>query len=322
MRSKNPVDFKRLLSTLVCVFVASLVALPLSDAATVLQAIRHSQQTGKPIFAVAGASYCPACQKLMNTLNSDTSLRPYIEQFVPLKINAQSDDYKIWKKFFPPKRSAIPALFIVTPQGKELYSAVGALPTERLQKVLLTSLEKAERYPTKEQWQEIAATLKTAEQALDEHEIEAAAEKLQPILAGLQQMGTLLELEDTGREAVAKVNELATKQRTLLDESLQAMVSKGDLASALEVAALESLLEVIPAHRKSVKAAVKTHTREAESKQLLRQARELRQAGMLIHQDEAKSQRKGKAILKRIAKRYPNTEAAERAEQQLQALKE
>lgn len=322
MRSKNPVDFKRLLSTLVCVFVASLGALPLSDAATVAQAIRHSQQTGKPIFAVAGASYCPACQKLMNTLNTDTSLRPYIEQFVPLKINAQSDDYKVWKKFFPPKRSAIPALFIVTPQGKELYSAVGALPTERLQKVLLTSLEKADRYPTKEQWQEIATTLQTAEQALDEREIEAAAEKLQPILAGLQQMGTLLELEDAGRETVAKVNELATKQRTLLDEALQAMVSKGDLASALEVAALESLLEVIPAHRKSVKAAIKTHTREAEPKQLLRQARELRQARFLTQQDEAKSRRKGKAILKRIVKRYPNTEAAERAEQQLQALTE
>ncbi len=287
---------------------------------TVSQAIKHSQQTGKPIFAVAGASYCPACQKLMNTLNTDQSLRPYIDQFVPLKINAQSDDYKRWKQFFPPKKAAIPALFIVTPQGKEVYSAVGALPTGRLQQVMLTSLEKAERYPSKEQWEEIATTLESAEQAFDEQRVLEAVQLLQPIFAQLQQMGLLLELEDAGRETINHVKTLTDKQRSLLNDALKSLVSKGDLQSALEVAALEGMLKSLPEHGKSVAVAIKKAARAAEQKDLLRQARELRQAESLAQQPEPKSKRRAVAAYKRIAKRYPDSEASEHAQEKLAEL--
>ncbi len=310
-------------ATLLIVFSchALLLASPSSHAdTTVAQAIKHSQQTGKPIFAVAGTSYCPACQKLMNTLNTDQSLRPYIDQFVPLKINAQSDDYQRWKQFFPPKKAAIPALFIVTPQGREVYSAVGALPTQRLQQVLLTSLEKAERYPTKEQWKEIATTLESAEQALDEQRILEAAGLLQPVFAQLQQMGPLLELEDAGRDTVSRVKTLTDKQRSLLDNALRSLVSTGDLESALEVAALEGLLKSHPEHGKSVAVAIKKVARAAEQKTLLRQARELRQAESLARQPEAKSKRRAVAAYKRIAKRYPDSEASEHAQEKLAEL--
>lgn len=320
----NP-TMNRLLRT--CIQMAMLLCLtsqlllPTAVARTsVTQAIRQAQQTGKPIFAVAGASYCPACQKLMNTLNSDESLQPYIEQFVPLKINAQSDDYQRWKQFFPPKKSAIPALFIVTPQGKEVYSAVGALPTERLQKVLLTSLQKAERYPTKSQWKEITETLAAAEQALDEEQITKAAELLQPVFTQLVEMRSLLELEATGRETIKHVNQLVTKQRTLLDESLQSLESKGDLASALDVTALQGLLELLPEQRKTVSLAIKKAVRNAEQKKLLRQAKELLQAESLSKQPDAKSQRKALAAYKRLVKRYPDSEAAEQAEERLEGF--
>ena len=142
--------FRSLTLTVAVALVGQLLfgSLARAQGPSVSQAISMSQDTGKPIFAVAGASYCPSCVILMNTLNTDESLRPYIEQFVPLKISSESDDYQRWKQFFPPKKSAIPALFIVSPQGKEFYSAVGALPTQSLQKVMLSSLEKAGRYPT------------------------------------------------------------------------------------------------------------------------------------------------------------------------------
>ena len=304
---------------LVCIAMLSLAKSSFAGS-PVAQAIKQSQLTGKPIFAVAGASYCPACVKLMNTLNSDESLRPFIEQFVPLKIDAGSDDYKRWKQFFPPKKSAIPALFIVTPQGREVYSAVGALPTGRLQKVMLTSLEKADRYPSKSQWKEIAETLNSAEKAFSEKQIQLAAELLEPTLQQLQQMGSLLELEEAGIKTVKRVRELAEKQQTLLDESLRSLVSKGDLQSALDASALENLLAVSPEQRKVAVTAIRKNVKLPEQKKLLRQAKELLQADSLSKQSDKKAKRKALAAYKRIAKRYPDTEAAERAVAELAAL--
>lgn len=256
----------------------------------------------------------------MNTLNSDKSLRPYIDQFVPLKISAQSDDYKRWKQFFPPKKSAIPALFIVTPQGKELYSAVGALPTKSLQKVMLTSLEKAERYPTKSQWKELATTLDESQKALAEHDIETAVKLLKPVLGKLEQMGSLLDLADDGRAAAAKINEIADTERELLEDALKSLVSKSDFQSAMEVAGLEELLLAKPQQRKLTAVAIKKTVRDAESRSLLRQARDLVQAMSLTDQTESKLKRKGVAALKRIAKKYPDTDAAAQAEQRLASL--
>ncbi|MEM8944100.1 MAG: thioredoxin family protein [Planctomycetota bacterium] len=301
-------------------FVATILLSVEATAASVAQAIQQSQRTGKPIFAVAGASYCPSCVRLMKTLNTDESLRPYIEQFIPLKIDAQSDDYKRWKQFFPPKKSAIPALFIVTPRGEEVYSAVGALPTTRLRKVMLTSLEKAERYPTKEQWSEIGETFDLARRSLDEGDYDQAAELLLPTLETLARMGSLLQLGDEGSQIVATIDELAAKQRTLLEGSLQVLISKGDLESALEVASLEQMLGALAQQHKTVTVEINRQVRDAEQKKTLRQARELRQAKVLALQSNAKQQRKAAAIYKRIVKRYPDSEASTRARQQLQAV--
>lgn len=314
--------FRSLTLTVAVALVGQLLfgSLARAQGPSVSQAISMSQDTGKPIFAVAGASYCPSCVILMNTLNTDESLRPYIEQFVPLKISSESDDYQRWKQFFPPKKSAIPALFIVSPQGKELYSAVGALPTQSLQKVMLSSLEKAGRYPTATEWEEILATLEASNKLLEEQEYEKAADQALPIVEQLSRLGSLLELGTEGRRAQSQVRILTATEKQQFDEALKSMVSKGEFQNAMDVATLEQLLAVQPDQRKQSAREIKQSIRDSAQKKLLKQARELRQAEAMAKDSEKKQQRKALAIFKRIAKRYPNTEAAKRAEQNLKDM--
>ena len=284
-------------------------------ALNVTQAIHQAQKTGRPIFAVAGASYCPACRKLLNTLNTEESLRPFLTQFVPLKISTESDDYQRWKKFFPPKRAAIPALYIVSAQGEQLYGAVGALPEQSLKKVMLDSLEKAGRYPSPDQWKKLGQSLEEADQALEENQTEKALEILEPLLDGLANFGSLAALSEAGQKASGEIEAFAKRRRAELDKSIQVFASQDNLDSALKVAQGERICGMFPSLQDEVKLAVKKSAKTSDQRKLLRQASELLQAEALL--GEEKSRRKAVRALERIAKRYPQTEAAARAEQQL-----
>ena len=291
-----------------------------SASMTVAQAIKRSQQTGQPIFAVAGASFCPACKQLLNTLNTDESLQPLIEQFVALKIDAQSQDYARWKQFFPLKRAAIPALYIVTPQGKQLYGEVGALPSQNLRSVMLTSLEKAGRYPSKEQWHEIGQMLKSVEIALNENRVDQAIQLLQPTLASLAKIDSLVELSPAGKDISKSLEQFASQQEASLKKALQTFSQKSDLDAALQVAAAARFCELFPQLKSQVKKDVRKIAANSEKRKLLRQARELQQAEALAAQE--KTQRKAQQAFKQIVKRYPESAAAVRAQRKLQEISE
>ena len=291
-----------------------------SQGMSVAQAIRQAQQTGQPIFAVAGANHCPACKVLLNTLRTDESLHPLINEFVALKINAQSDDYARWKQFFPPERSAIPALFIVTPQGKQLFGKVGALPSQNLNDIMLTSLEKAGRYPTKEQWQQIAEALESAEELLQDGKAEEAIALLQPLLEGMTRLGSLVEYTAPGRKAKALVEQFEQKQQVAFDEALTEFSRQRDLPTALRLVAAERLGTLFPQLRRHIQAEMKRISSSASDRKLLCQARDLHEAVALSEQEGSK--RKAVAALKRVVKRHPGSPAAAQAEQHLRSLGE
>jgi|GEM_PF-4983327 len=300
---------------------ARLVAKGNSRGMTVSQAIGQSQKTGRPIFAVAGASYCPACVKLMKTLNTEASLRPFRDQFVPLKISTESVDYRRWKQFFPPERAAIPALYIVSSEGKQLYGRVGSLPAQSLQKVMLASLEKVGRYPSREAWEKIGTTLKSVEQALTEKRPFEAISLLEPMLSRVAAVGALAELSSSGKQASGLIEDFAAEQYTDLSKDLQVFLERGDLETALQVATTEQICQLFPSLRTQVAVKIKKNVKQPNLRKLLRQAREWNRAEQLTQAGDAKSQRKVISAWQRITKRYPQTEVASHAEQKLRELK-
>ncbi len=287
-------------------------------AQSVAQAIKQAKQSGQPIFAVAGANYCPACKVLLNTLNTDESLRPLLSQFVALKINAESREYSQWKKFFPPEKAAIPAMFIVSAQGEQLFGKVGTLPSENLSKIMLASLEKAGRYPTQAEWQALAEELTSAEQLLEANEQALALELLEPLVDDLASLGGLLEISETGKQASELLQRLAKEQQAALTEAIKSFAPQDDMQSALSIAGAQRYLELFPELGSQAALEIKKGVSSSAQRKLLKQASELLEAESLAKRE--KTRRKGVRLLQRLAKRSPNPAVAARAEQTLETL--
>ena len=77
----------------------------------------------------------------MKRLTTESSLKPLVAQFVPIKIDVASDDYKIWRRDHKPEKGAIPQMYIIRADGEELYNKVGGLPADQLQQVLSSALK-------------------------------------------------------------------------------------------------------------------------------------------------------------------------------------
>ena len=72
----------------------------------------------------------------MKTLTTEAKLKPLVAQFVPLKLDVKSNDYKVWRRDHKPPKNAIPQVYIVRADGEELYNNVGGLSAEKLQPLL------------------------------------------------------------------------------------------------------------------------------------------------------------------------------------------
>ena len=121
--------------------LATLLFLPATASAmTLRQATAASRSTGKPIFAMYGEDYCPACVRLMDRLKSDESLRSYGDAFVVLKIDRDDPDWETFRGRYRVERNAIPQLYFVASDGRELHTQVGAPRGEGLTRLFDTVL--------------------------------------------------------------------------------------------------------------------------------------------------------------------------------------
>ena len=114
----------------------------------------------------------------MKRLTTENSLKPLVAQFVPIKIDVASDEYKIWRREHRPEKGAIPQMYIVRADGKELYNKVGGLPTKALQSILGKALQSAGATLNQKETELVEATLHQAERQLQQKDAIAAAETL------------------------------------------------------------------------------------------------------------------------------------------------
>ncbi len=61
-------------------------------------------------------------------------------QFVPIKLDVASDDYRTWNREHPSEGNGIPKVYIVRADGETLYAKPGGLSVEQLGQLLSTAL--------------------------------------------------------------------------------------------------------------------------------------------------------------------------------------
>lgn len=278
---------------------------------SVAAAIGEAKKTGRPIFAVSVSDSCPVCQAMLKTLATDETLRPLLQQFVPLEINVDHADFRSWERMFPRKSNGIPGVYVVTSKGKQIFGDEGAMQGEPLTEMLLTSLEKAGRLPDQATLDRIVAATEQAAAHLDAERVEKALAELTPVRDEFLRYGPSLELSEAGKQAM----EVAVRIEDLGRLQLQAVVERSAddpvWPAALSIAQMEETYGMLPNLQTEIDAAAKELADSSVNKKLLKQARDLVRAATLAKSGE--TAKKGAAALRRIIKRYPHTEAAREA---------
>ena len=122
---------------------------------------------------------------------TDRSLTGIVAQFVPLKINTSSPDWRIINKKYPTPGNTIPVVYIIRADGKKIFAERGALQGDRLPFVLRGSLQNAGGILNEVQSRSVIKAVATAKQSLANSDAYSAVQAIRP----LTKLGTLGNLQ-------------------------------------------------------------------------------------------------------------------------------
>ena len=106
--------------------LALLFSAPLKWETSYAQAVAKAKDTHKDIFVFIEADDCPYCEQMKQEVLETKYIGNALKHFIPLKLDITSKDVKT---HFP-KAYVTPTNYFITPQGKILEEAVGALTEE------------------------------------------------------------------------------------------------------------------------------------------------------------------------------------------------
>ena len=95
--------------------------------AAVQAALADAQQAGRPVLVVFGANWCGDCRMLDATFKSGPSAPLIAQHFKVVKVDVGRFDRNvdIAEKYNVPLKKGIPAVAVLSPQGKLLYATEG-----------------------------------------------------------------------------------------------------------------------------------------------------------------------------------------------------
>ena len=275
---------------------------------SVADAVREVKRTKRPVFAVSYSDTCPVCQRLLKTLASEESLRPVTAQFVNVRINVESPEFRPWERSYPRPSTSIPGVYVVDSSGKAIDLRAGGQSVEELRTMLSDGLQEAGRLPKAEQ---LAALRKAAEAArplVASGDFSGALLALKAVQGELAQFYDGLLLSDEGRAIRQIIDPIVTDGQRRLNEAL---ASKSDAwATAWTIACLKAEFGSFAAFAEQIDVAEEEFSKDAAQKVLLRQAGELYRAEQLYGADRSE---RGRKALERIVAKYKGKPVARMA---------
>lgn len=154
----------------------------------------------------------------MKRLNTEAEIAPIVAQFVPVKLDIDSDEYRQWRQDYASEGNTIPKLFVVRADGETLYGKSGSLSGDALPEMLVQALRHSGRILTAQEAQRLVAVSDRFEESKNEGDLPGAIKALTKLKRlGLPgEIGSYAEpamrlnklvLETVG-EGAARLNEL------------------------------------------------------------------------------------------------------------------
>ena len=122
---------------------------------------------------------------------TDRSLTGLVAQFVPLKINTSSPDWRTISKKYPTPGNTIPVVYVIRADGKQIFAKRSSLSGDELPFVLRGSLQSAGGILSDVQANSVIKAVAVATQALGSADVYAAVQAVKP----LTKLGTLGNLQ-------------------------------------------------------------------------------------------------------------------------------
>ena len=122
---------------------------------------------------------------------TDRSLTGLVAQFVPLKINTSSPDWRKINSKYPTPGNTIPVVYIIRADGKKIFAERNSLPGDRLPFVLRGSLQNAGGILSDVQAQSVIKAVAVARASLASADVHSAVQAIRP----LAKLGTLGNLQ-------------------------------------------------------------------------------------------------------------------------------
>ena len=122
---------------------------------------------------------------------TDRSLTGLVAQFVPLKINTSSPDWRTISRQYPTPGNTIPVVYVIRADGAKIFAERSSLPGDKLPFVLRGSLQNAGGILSDVQAQSVIKAVAVARQALGSADVHTAVQAMRP----LTKLGTLGNLQ-------------------------------------------------------------------------------------------------------------------------------
>jgi hypothetical protein len=114
-----------------------------------------------------------------------------VAQFVPLKINTSSPDWRTISRKYPTPGNTIPVVYVIRADGKKIFAERSSLSGDKLTFVLRGSLQNAGGILSDVQAQSVINAVAVAKQSLDKSDVHSAVQAMRP----LTKLGTLGSLQ-------------------------------------------------------------------------------------------------------------------------------
>ncbi len=211
-------------------------------------------------------------------------------QFVPVKLDVSSDEFRQWERDHPSEGNSIPKLYIIRADGESLYAKSGSLTGDALPEMLATALESSGRVLNEAEAERLLDVFAEFKALKEENNISRAIKSLNK-LKKLGYPGQIDSFASAAIEFNQLVTEMAEDYRSQLAELNENLISDDksqQLTSIIKYLHLRRKLTGFKLLKSDLVAFQKQLSRGSELRQLTREAKII-DAAIIAKSDSSKA---------------------------------
>ena len=215
---------------------------------------------------------------LEKRLVSDRNLAPLVAQFVPLKVDVSSADWRTLSSQYPVAGKTIPVVYVLRADGQKIFGARKALSGDELPRMLRAARGQAGGTLNAQQQALVRSAVEAAQAAFRQEQVAETIKALRP-LAKLGPLGQIPCYAKGVVEANMLAQQLVTRGKTELEQIQQTLAKQKDVfPSLLALVTAERAYRPLNVLNREIGTVLRETSRKAEFKTLLAQAKAIDKA--------------------------------------------